>query len=151
MWFVFVLVILGTVDLSNQVFQLFQWFYSYHASTLTQFKQFLVYREKYFKYDDHFHYEVVTWAEKHDQWQAGKKYAISESTVRGFLRFYRTQKSMAVKNNALKQGKRRKRTMLPAEIDEKVLEMICCMCNMGAVINFHTIIDLAADIVLAND
>ena len=151
MWFVFVLVILGTVDLSNQVFQLFQWFYSYYASTLTQFKQFLVYREKYFKYDDHFHYEVVIWAEKHDQWQAGKKYAISESTVRGFLRFYRTQKSMAVKNNALKQGKRRKRTMLPAEIDEKVSEMICCMCNMGAVINFHTIIDLAADIVLAND
>ena len=147
----FVLVILGTVDLSNQVFQLFQWFYSHLARTLTQFKQFSFYREKYFNYDDHFHYEVVIWAEKHDQWQAGKKYAISESTVRGFLRSYRTQKSMVVKNNALQQGKRGKRTILPAKIDEKVLEMICCMCNMGAVINFHTIIDLEADIVLAND
>ena len=83
--------------------------------TLTQFKQFLFHREKYSKYDDHFRYYVAVWAEKHGQQQAGKKYAISESTARGFLKSYRTQKSTA---KALKQGRRGKRTMVPTEIDE---------------------------------
>ena len=41
--------------------------------------------------------------------------------------------------------------MLPAEIDEKVLKMISNMRNAGAVINFHTVVDLATDIVLAKD
>ena len=41
--------------------------------------------------------------------------------------------------------------MLPAEIDEKVLKMIPNMRNAGAVINFHTVVDLATDIVLAKD
>ena len=57
----------------------------------------------------------MVWAEKHGQQQAGKKYAISESTARGFLKSYCTQKSTA---KALKQGRRGKRTMVPAEIDE---------------------------------
>ena len=33
-----------------------------------------------------------------------KKYAIPESTVSGFLKSYRDQKSLAVKTKALKQG-----------------------------------------------
>ena len=41
--------------------------------------------------------------------------------------------------------------MLPAEIDEKVLEMIRNMRNVGAVTNFHTVIVLATGIVLTND
>ena len=41
--------------------------------------------------------------------------------------------------------------MLPAEIDEKVLEMIRNIRNAGVVINFHTVIGLATGIVLAND
>ena len=41
--------------------------------------------------------------------------------------------------------------MLPAEIDEKVLEMIRNMRNTGAVINFHTVVDLTTGIVLPND
>ena len=41
--------------------------------------------------------------------------------------------------------------MLPAEIDEKVLQMISNMRNAGAVINFHTVVYLATDIVLAKD
>ena len=41
--------------------------------------------------------------------------------------------------------------MLPAEIDEKVLEMIRNMRNAGAVINYHTVVGLATGIVLAND
>ena len=61
------------------------------------------------------------------------------------------QKSLAVKTKALTQGKRGKRTMVPAEIDEKVLEMIRNMCNAGVVINFHTVAGLATGIVLAND
>ena len=56
-----------------------------------------------------------------------------------------------MKTKSLKQGKREKRTMLPAEIDEKVLEMIRNMRNAGAVINFHTVIGFATGIVLAND
>ena len=143
--------ILGAVDFSNQVFQLFQWFYSRLAQTLTQFKQFIFYKENYSKYDDHFRYKVTVWAEKHGQRQAGKKYAIPESTFRGFLQSYRAQKSFAVKTKTLKQGKRGQRTMLPAEIDKKVLEMIGNIRNAGAFINFHTVVGLATGIVLVND
>ena len=56
-----------------------------------------------------------------------------------------------MKTKALKQGKRGKRTMLPAEIDEKVLEMIRNMRNTRAVISFHTVVGFATGIVLAND
>ena len=87
--------------------------------------------EKYSKYNDHFRYEVMVWAEKHGQQQAGKKYVIPESTVRGFLNSYHAQKSLVVNTKALKQGKRGKKTMLPAEIDEKVLEMIQNIHNAG--------------------
>ena len=55
----------------------------------TQFKQFLFHREKYPKYDGHFRYEFAVWAEKHGQRQAGRKYVIPESTVRGILKSYR--------------------------------------------------------------
>ena len=41
--------------------------------------------------------------------------------------------------------------MLPAAIDEKVLEMIRNMRNVGVVINFHTAACLATGIVLVND
>ena len=41
--------------------------------------------------------------------------------------------------------------MLPAEIDEKVLEMIRNMRNARAVISFHTVVGFATGIVLAND
>ena len=41
--------------------------------------------------------------------------------------------------------------MPPAEIDEKVLEMIRNMRNAVSVINFHTVVGLATGIVLAND
>ena len=143
-------VILGVIDLSNQVFRLFQWFYSRLSRILTPFKQFLFHREEYSKYDDHFRDEVAVWAEKHGQRQAGKKYAIPESTVRGFVKSYRAQKSLAMKTKTLKQGKRGRRAMLPAEINEKVSEMIRDMRNAGAVINFHTVVGLATGIVLAN-
>ena len=56
-----------------------------------------------------------------------------------------------MKTKALRQGKRGKRTMLPAEIDEKILEMTRNMCNAGGVINFHTVVGLATGIVLTND
>ena len=41
--------------------------------------------------------------------------------------------------------------MPPAEIDEKVLEMIRNMRNAVSVINFRTVVGLATGIILAND
>ena len=41
--------------------------------------------------------------------------------------------------------------MLPAEINEKVLEMIRNMRNTAVVIKFYTAVGLATDIFLAND
>ena len=70
---------------------------------------------------------------------------------RGISKSYCAQKNLAVKAEALKQGKRGKRTMLPAQIYEKVLEIIRNMGNAGAVTNFHTVVALATCIVLAND
>ena len=141
----FAFVILGAVDFLNQCFRPFQLFYSRLMRTLTHFKQFLFHREKYSKYDDRFRYE------KHGQRWAGKKYAIPKSTAMGFLKSYHAQKSLVVNAKALKQGKRRKRTMLPADIGEKVLEMIRNMRNAGVVINFYTAARLATGIVLVND
>ena len=141
----FAFLILGAVDFSNQGFRPFQLFYSRLVRTLTQFKQFLFHREKYFKYDGRFRYE------KHGQRWAGKKYPIPKSTAMGFLKSYHAQKSLVVNTRALKQRKRRKRAMRPAEIDEKVLEMIRNMRNAGVVINFHTAARLATGIVLVND
>ena len=138
----FVFVILGVKDHSNQVLRLFKWFYSCLSQT------FYSIGEKYSKYDDHFCYKVAVWPEKYGQRQAGMKHAIPESTVRGFFKFYCAQNSLAVKTKALKQGKGGKRTMLPAEIDEKVLEMIRNMRNAEAVINFHIVVGLATGIVL---
>ena len=66
------------------------------------------------------------------------------------MKSYRAQKSLAMKTKTLKQGKRGRRAMLPAEINEKVSEMIRDMRNAGAVINFHTVVGLATGIVLAN-
>ena len=117
---------------------------------ITQFKQFLFHREKDSKYDDHFRYKVPVWAGKHGQRQAGNKYAIPESTDRGFLKSFRAKKSLMVKIKPLKQGKRGKRTMLPGQIDEKALEVIRIMRNAGMVINFHLVVGLATAIVLAN-
>ena len=145
-------VILRAVDLLNQVFRVFQWLYSLSRANHNSIKTiFIFHREKYSKYDDNFRFEVAIWAKKHDQRQAEKKYAIPESTARGFFKSYRAQKSLAVKTQALKQGKRGKRTMLPAEIDEKVLEKIRSMRNTAVVINFHIVVGLVTGIVLAND
>ena len=41
--------------------------------------------------------------------------------------------------------------MMQAEIDEKVLEMTCNMGNVGAVINFHTVVGLATGMAPTND
>lgn len=108
-------------------------------------------RETYSKYDDHFRYEVAVWAEKNGPRQAGRKFNLAESTVRGFLKTYRVQKSASMKSKTVKTAKRGRRTMLPSEIDAKVLDMVRSMRSAGAVTNFHTLIGLATGIVMAND
>ena len=60
-------------------------------------------------------------------------------------------KKALLKNPKQSTTKRGRRTMLPSEIDAKVLAMVCSMRGAGAVTNFHTLIGLATGIVIAND
>lgn len=67
------------------------------------------------------------------------------------MKGYRAQKSTAESSKAVTVAKRGRRTLLPSEIDVKVLSMVRNMRNAGAVTNFHTLIGMATGIVIAND
>ena len=100
-------------------------------------------------------------SEKHGQQQAGKKYALPESTVRGLFEILpcpeefgsedlslREEEEMKKRKKKLKRGER---TMMPAETDEKLLKMTRSISNVVMVIDFHIVVGLATGIVLAND
>ena len=99
-------------------------------------------RDTYTKYDEHFRYGSRT---------TGRKFNISEFTVRGFVKAYDANKNNAETTKSLTKGKRGRSPLLPSDIDEKVLEMMRNMRGAGAVTNFHTLIALARGIVIASD
>ena len=81
------------------------------------------------------------------------KCKLPELTVRGFVKsFKETQKENP--NTDLEVVPKRKQehpTLLPEEIDQKVMIMIKKMRGSGAVINYGIIIVVATGIIIAND
>ena len=96
-------------------------------------------KKPYATYDEHKRCEVAQHAISCSNKSAARKYGIPVTTVRGFVKSYNELK--ADKNpseiiSKLPQKKRGRSTLLPEEIDAKVIEMATSMRLSGAVVNY---------------
>ena len=107
----------------------------------------------YKKYDDEFRCEVAKHAVSHGALSKAKKCGVSESKVRGFLKSLKWQQAdnPDVDFIALSQKKRSQLKFLPEEIDEKVINIIKSMRELGTLINYNIVITITKGIVTAND
>ena len=109
-------------------------------------------KRKYVKYDERLRCEVAKFALNGNNKAAARKYGIPVTTVRSFVKSY---KETVLENDAnvsvLPQKKRGRKTLLPEEIDEKVIEMAQSMRLAGAVVNYNILIAIAKALVIAND
>ena len=109
-------------------------------------------RKKYEKYDDKKRSEVAKFALNSGVRSAERRYDIAESTIRGFIKSYKEAKAASKMDiSSLPTKKRGKRTLLPEEIDKKVMDMASSMRLAGAVVNYNVLIAIAKGIVTAND
>lgn len=110
---------------------------------------------KYKPTDPNERYEIAQYASKYGNRPAATKYGVSESTIRGYRTALAEQeKQPQVDNrpkNQIHAKKRGRRTLLPAEIDAKVMEVARNLRLNGAVVNYNVLISIAKGIVSAND
>ena len=95
--------------------------------------------------------EIAKWGIVHGVRPAAKKFGVPESTVRGIIKNYKEAK---VENEELRELPRKDRgakTLLPFELDDKVLQMIKNMRPAGCVVNYSIVIAIGKGIALAND
>ena len=107
----------------------------------------------YNKHSPEFRCTVAKDAISHGPRPTAKKYGLSESTVRGFVKSFKETQSENP-NTQLETVPRKKRgrpTLLPEEIDHKVIIMIKKMRESGSVINYNIIRAIATGIIVAND
>ena len=111
-------------------------------------------RKPYTVYDENKRCEVAKYAMSCSNKSAARKYGIPITTVRGFVTAY---KELAADKNPrdiiskLPQKKRGRSTLLPEEIDAKVIEMATSMRISGAVVNYNVLIAIARGLIIAND
>ena len=82
---------------------------------------------------------------------AARKFGVPGSTVQGIIKNYKEAK---VENEELRELSRKDRgvkTLLPSELDDKVLQMIKNMTQAGCVVNYNIAIGTGEGIVLANN
>ena len=110
-------------------------------------------RKKHQKYDDKQRADVAKYALANGSRSAERRYGITESTIRGFVKSYKERMESGTQKDitSLPKQKRGRRTLLPAEIDSKVMEMVSGMRIAGAVVNYNILIAIAKGIVIAND
>ena len=107
----------------------------------------------YNKNSPEFRCTVAKDAISHGPQPTAKKYGLSESTVRGFVKSFKETQSENP-NTQLETVPRKKRgrpTLLPEEIDHKVITMIKKMRESVSVINYNIIRAIAIGIIVAND
>ena len=107
----------------------------------------------YRKYDEKLRCEVAKFAITASIKSAARKYGIPVNTVRGFKKSYEAKKRETPNKDvsSLPQKKRGRPTLLPEEIDEKVMDMASSMRLSGAVVNYNVLIAIAKGIITAND
>ena len=99
--------------------------------------------DKLWEYDAHKRMEVSKFA---------MQFGINKNTVQGFVDSYKDVVQKTDKEVTLLPYKKRgKPTLLPAEIDRKVMEMASSMRLAGAVVNYNVLIAVAKGIIIAND
>ena len=111
-------------------------------------------KTSYSKYDDKQRSEIAKFAIQSGNKSASRRFGVPESTVRGMKMFYNEAKAAAPTNDAIKSlptKKRGPKTLLPEELDQKVMEMLSSMRLAGAVVNYNVLIAIAKGIVTAND
>ena len=111
-------------------------------------------KTSYSKYDDKQRSEIAKFAIQSGNKSASRSFGVPESTVRGMKRSYNEAKAAAPTNDAIKllpPKKRGPKTLLPEELDQKVMEMASSMRLAGAVVNYNVLIAIAKGIVTAND
>lgn len=108
-------------------------------------------RQKYGDYDKLQRAEIGKWAIVYGIRPAARKFGVPESTVRGIVKSYKEAKTDQGELRELPRKHRGAKPLLPAEIDEKVLEMIKNMRKSGCAVNYNIAIAIGKGIVLAND
>ena len=109
-------------------------------------------KTNYGKYDAHKRMEVAKFAMQSSIRPAARKFGINKNTVQGFVDSYKDVVQKTDKEVTLLPYKKRgKPTLLPAEIDRKVMEMASSMRLAGAVVNYNVLIAVAKGIIIAND
>lgn len=107
----------------------------------------------YGKYSPELRCTVAKYAIDHGKRPASKKFDIPESTVRGFVESYKRtrQENPNTELVIVPKKKRGRPTLLPEELDLKVMAMIKSMRESGAVINYSVMEAVAIGIITAND
>ena len=111
-------------------------------------------KASYSKYDDKQRSEIAKFAIQSGNKSASRRFGVPESTVRGMKMSYNEAKAAALTNDAIKSlptKKRGPKTLLPEELDQKVMDMSSSMRLAGAVVNYNVLIAIAKGIVTAND
>ena len=111
-------------------------------------------KKKYVKYDEHKRCEVAQYAISAGNKSAARKFGIPLTTVRGFVKSYKeltVVKNPKEKITTLPEKKRGRTTLLPEEIDAKVIEMAKTMRISGAVVNYNVLMAIARGLIIAND
>ena len=111
-------------------------------------------RTNYGEYNELIRADVAKWGMVHGIRPAARKFGVPESTVRGFMKYYKTLVSNGTDDNPVNKLPRKSRgakTLLPKDIDEKVVNMIQSMRAARCVVNYNIAISIAKGIVSAND
>ena len=95
--------------------------------------------------------EIAKWCIVHEVRPAARKFGVPDSTVRGIIKNYKEAKVENEEPRELPRKDRGAKTLLPFELDEKVLQMIKNMRQAGCVVNYNIAIAIGKGIVLAND
>ena len=95
--------------------------------------------------------EIAKWGIVHGVRSAARKFGVPEKTVWGIIKNY---KEAIVENEELRGLPRKDcdaKTLLPSELDDKVLQMIKNMKQTGCVVNYNIVIAIGKGIILANN
>ena len=109
--------------------------------------------DQYIKNSPEFCCAVARYAVTHGARPTARKYKLTESAVREFVKCFKKAQSK-ISNTDLENVSERKRgrsTLIPEEIDHKVMVMVKKMRQSSAVINYSIIIAFVTEIIMAND
>ena len=111
--------------------------------------------EKYKTTDSTQRWEIANHAIRHGFRPTAKKFGVAESTVRSYVKLLKDQplpiQGRDAKDQIIPYRKRGAKTLLPGEIDSKVIQVVTNLRLNGAVVNYNVLVAIAKGIVTATD